>query len=677
MVTNHAHPRGNKMASLLVRGVSGVAANGSRLFNHPLLDSPQGFQTLTSSTLSLCEGLVKRILSGSGRDLETLRLFDELSNAICQSADLSECIRLLHPDHSYASAAQTCCVALGGFVEQLNTNRDLYDTVKRINVETLGPVSAKHAASLLHDFEISGIHLSDSNRDKVVQLHQYILSLNHTFVEQCSAPSLVKTNSAPSSILRHRNLFSYHDDKETLYIDSVPYFSEDPVLRKDSYKEYYASSHPNKVILDELLLARDSLARLVGYETFAHRALADTMAGSPEVVMSFLDALNERMKPIAEEEMNEMANLIEKGGRGTVGNKSLPPWDVPLAIERAGKNLFKNSDNLSEYFPLSACLDGLRLLISSLFDVKMELVNTASGETWHESVEKYAFTRNGGVLGYLYCDWFNREGKLASDCQFTIQGGREGEDGTYQLPISTLSLSLPSHRPRLTHYAVQNLFHEMGHALHSILGRSPYQNTSGTRCSTDYAEIPSNLMEIFLQDNRVLGSFSRHYKTREFLPFHLLSSFQFSSSLFPAFKTQEQILYSVMDQVFHGPHPLDGSTTEIFSRLHEKYFVADHTPGTSWFLRFSHLHSYAGKYYSYLWSRSVANLIWKECFQNDPYSRSSGRRYEEAMLMHGGGLHPLKMVRGLLGYEPSIEELVDAYCDEVYRTRECIDEISK
>lgn len=88
---------------------------------------------------------------------------------------------------------------------------------------------------------------------------------------------------------------------------------------------------------------------------------------------------------------------------------------------------------------------------------------------------------------------------------------------------------------------MENLFHEFGHAMHSALARTRYQHASGTRCQTDIAEIPSQWMEYFVYEPRVVKLFARHYQTGQVIPDELLRRLHIAQNCFQAHRTQVQV----------------------------------------------------------------------------------------------------------------------------------------
>lgn len=203
---------------------------------------------------------------------------------------------------------------------------------------------------------------------------------------------------------------------------------------------------------------------------------------------------------------------------------------------------------------------------------------------------------------------------------------------------------------RLNHSEVETLFHEFGHALHSLLSRTEYQHFSGTRVVLDFAETPSNLFESYAWDYRVLKTFSKHYSTGDIIPKELVESMVVAKKMFAATELQRQIFYALVDQTLFGEQPSMGrDTMAIVADLKRQHTSWTHVEGTHWHTRFSHLTNYGAGYYSYLYAKCFATSIWQRMCQEDPLSLATGSALRTKFLQHGGAKDPADILNDLAG----------------------------
>ncbi|XP_070685069.1 mitochondrial intermediate peptidase-like [Pempheris klunzingeri] len=637
------------------------------LFGVPELSCPAGFQVATKTALKSTESLVKNACS-CPPGVETVESFDRLSDGLCKVADLADFVKVAHPDPAFREAAERTCVEIGTVVEKLNTNVELCKSLKKLLedpdvVAQLDADTRRVAELFMFDFEISGIHLDGKQRKEAVSLHVKLLDLNNEFLVGSHLPNRIARSAIPEHLQLH-----FGSEGSFIQIGGLHADTPDDLVREIAYRIYLYPNADLMECLEELLKCRYQLAKLVGYESYGHRALKGTMAKTPETVMSFLQLLTDKLSDRTAKDFKMMKDMKKKLNPR---NSELMPWDHPYLSGVLRAERYNIEPSLySPYLSLGACMEGLNNLFSQLYGVSLMSEHPSAGEVWSEDVRKLAVVHETeGLLGYIYCDFFHRQDKPHQDCHFTIRGGRWcQETGQYQLPVVVLMLSLPhptkSAPTLLTPGMMENLFHEMGHAMHSMLGRTRYQHVTGTRCATDFAEVPSILMEYFATDYRVISQFARHYETGQPLPESMVARLCESKKVCGAADTQLQIFYAVLDQIYHGK-PQNRSTTDILKEMQHKFYGLPYTSNTAWQLRFSHLIGYGAKYYSYLMSRAVASMVWKQCFVQDPLNREMGERYRREMLAQGGAKEPMLMVEGMLQRRPTIEDLVDALVSEL------------
>ncbi|XP_055608421.1 mitochondrial intermediate peptidase [Uranotaenia lowii] len=637
------------------------------LFTIPELTSYEGFYSLKEKAIFKTEDLIKEATS-SERSRKMVTIFDELSDTLCKVADLAEFIRLAHPQNNFSRAAEDACISISGIVEKLNTHKPLYKALKAVveggDMLETSDVDRHVAELFLFDFEQSGIHLAEEDRKKVVYLNDCILQIGQRFMAGAVHPRTINKSILPDEI---RPFFSMDGDKvlvSGLYADS-----SNNMVREAAYRLFLFPDQEQEQLLVELLTGRHQLARTCGFETYAHRALKASTVETPEMVNEFLCTLNEQLRPRAEKDFALMQKM--KNVESSVSTP-LASWDTPYFTSTLKKQCLQASaSEFSPYFSLGACMEGLNLLMNSLYGITLKNTELEPGESWSHDIYKLAVMHETeGLLGYIYCDLFERQGKPNQDCHFTIQGGKVLADGSYQNPIVVVMLNLSQPRwsgpTLLTPSMVDNLFHEMGHAMHSMLARTEYQHVTGTRCSTDFAEVPSVLMEYFASDPRVLRTFAKHFQTQEPIPDDMLERLCASKHLFSSSETQLQLFYSALDQVYHGDPAKHGSnTTETLQNVQQEFYGLPYVKNTAWQLRFSHLVGYGAKYYSYLISRAVASWIWQTYFEKDPLSRSQGEKYRRGCLAYGGGIPSRLLVSNFLGREVTPNNLTKSLINEI------------
>lgn len=372
--------------------------------------------------------------SSNSRTRKLVSVFDDLSDCLCRVADMADFVRVAHPDEQYAGAASHACATISSLVETLNTNTVIYSSLKSVlnngDVVPTDDVDRRVAELFLFDFEQSGIHLPSSDRGRFVELSERILSLGSAFMHGCHRSVYVRRNSLPEQL---RDVFSRNGDNVMV----TGLFTDHPsdMVREAAYRIYLHPHEDQTQLLESLLAARSELAHLTGFPTFSTRSLRGTMAETPELAVKFLESLADSVREKAAAEVRILANMKRQHSVDCT-SMEIWPWDTTYYSGIARHEMCSVSGTqLAPYFSLGACIEGLSDLFTDLFGIRLrEVSDVGVGELWCADVRKLAVEHETeGELGTIYCDLFERPGKPHHDCHFTVRGGRQLADGSYQV----------------------------------------------------------------------------------------------------------------------------------------------------------------------------------------------------------------------------------------------------
>ena len=123
----------------------------------------------------------------------------------------------------------------------------------------------------------------------------------------------------------------------------------------------------NEALFLETLQLRNDLAELLNYDSYADYNLDIKMAKKEEAVLTFLNDLKNKLKPLGEKELTKLKNLKEEECKelNTPYDRRYYIWDNRYYDNQYLKKNFQiDEEKIAEYFPLESTIKGCLLYTS-------------------------------------------------------------------------------------------------------------------------------------------------------------------------------------------------------------------------------------------------------------------------------------------------------------------------
>ncbi len=211
--------------------------------------------------------------------------------------------------------------------------------------------------------------------------------------------------------------------------------------------------------------------------------------GTPDRATTFLNELTTKAQKKAAQEAKEFTQSLPPSVQ--LVNGKLQPWDFNFVKTYYKKTTYNVDENkIAEYFPMESTVDSLLEIYQKFFDLEFKQI-PATG-LWDPEVsliEVYDKTKKI-TAGYLFMDLFPRANKYSHACEHTMIPVGYAADGKPNLGVAIVIANFPkpmADKPSLLLFKdVNTFFHEFGHAMHALLGRTAVSSFSGTRCKARF-----------------------------------------------------------------------------------------------------------------------------------------------------------------------------------------------
>lgn len=413
----------------------------------------------------------------------------------------------------------------------------------------------------------------------------------------------------------------------------------------------------NTGIAKETLDLRYERANLLGYKSFSDYKLEPEMAKTPENVRDLLMAVWEPAKAAANADAERLTEMLNADGI----NGDLEPWDWRYYAEkRRAAEYDLDEAELKPYFQLDQMIEAAFDCANRLFGLTFKELDVP---LYHPDARAWEVKKGDRHMAVFIGDYFARSSKRSGAWCSRFRGQQNLGKDIRPITVNICNFAkAPAGQPSLlTFDDARTLFHEFGHALHSMLSDVRYAMISGTSVARDFVELPSQLYEHWLSVPSVLEKYARHADTGQPMPKDLLDKLLAAENYDMGFSTVEYTASALVDLAFHeGEPPADpmAKQAETLAALDmpQAIRMRHATP------HFAHVFSgdgYSSGYYSYMWSEVMdadAFAAFEET--GDPFDEGMAEKLHDNIYSAGGSEEGETLYRAFRGSLPNVDALL-------------------
>ncbi len=592
---------------------------------------------------------------------------------------------LVHADTSdeRQALAQKFGPMLASFSSDVSLDPKIFDRVKKVweQKDSLKDEDYRLTEKTYKDFARNGALLSDDKKEALRKLDQQLSTVSPQFsdnvLKATNAFEMWITDASdlaglPPSAVEAAAEAAKEKGKPgqwlfTLQIPSyMPFmtYSERRPLREKMYRAYssraFRDQFSNEALTKQIAQLRHDRAVLLGQQSHAEFVLQERMAETPDKARKFLENILVKAKPAGARDLEQVKALK----LAETGDADFQSWDYAFWSEKLKRKLHSiDEEELRQYFKLENVIEGVFEHARRLYGLDFKEVKDIP--VYHPDVRVFEVNETGGrFIGLFYTDFFPRASKQGGAWASSLRDqGLQG--GVVERPHATIVCNFPKSTPTtpslLTLNDVRTLFHEFGHALHTLLSDVKYVSLAGTSVYWDFVELPSQIMENWALEEEGLSLFAKHYKTGAPIPKELIEKIRASSRFQSGWMTMRQLTFALLDLAWHSADPTQIVDVQEFEqRITEPTTLLKPPATNSISTSFSHIFAggYSAGYYSYKWAEVLDADAFELFKEKGLFNQEIAFKFRDNILSRGGTKHPMELYKAFRGREPDPDALL-------------------